>query len=278
MSRLSAAASSNEDDVEMMAPIPVLEPILRKERIEPDKDTIVRDFAYSFDDFLFWNFSPAHEARTSISASEASDELESRDAAMNEQAGFQGAPPWLQSAHDGGLSEEDPASQSHDDELHGRAVALFDFSPEHENEFPLSEGQVIYISSRHGLGWLVAVDMQSGDCGLVPEEYVRLLEEEDEDFVDATEPDKASGKHQPLHGHDSNTSGPHRSNNDNHGAGDEEWVDEPEEMETTTDKPRGPPVQETQKDPKDLTDAERQAIFDAAEREMRLNDARLRDS
>lgn len=62
-----------------------------------------------------------------------------------------------------------------DEEMHGKAVALFDFTREHENELPLTEGQVIYVSYRHGEGWLVAEDPKSGENGLVPEQFVRLL-------------------------------------------------------------------------------------------------------
>lgn len=64
---------------------------------------------------------------------------------------------------------------SPDEEMHGKAVALFDFTREHENELPLSEGQVILVSYRHGQGWLVAEDPKTGESGLVPEEFVRLL-------------------------------------------------------------------------------------------------------
>ena len=64
---------------------------------------------------------------------------------------------------------------SPDEEMHGKAVALFDFTSEHENELPLKEGQVILVSYRHGQGWLVAEDPKTGESGLVPEEFVRLL-------------------------------------------------------------------------------------------------------
>ncbi|KAL4910921.1 hypothetical protein BDW74DRAFT_172377 [Aspergillus multicolor] len=62
-----------------------------------------------------------------------------------------------------------------DEEMHGKAVALFDFTREHENELPLTEGQVIFVSYRHGQGWLVAEDPRTGESGLVPEEFVRLV-------------------------------------------------------------------------------------------------------
>lgn len=64
---------------------------------------------------------------------------------------------------------------SPDEEMHGKAVALFDFESENENELPLVEGQVIWVSYRHGQGWLVAMDPRTQESGLVPEEYVRLL-------------------------------------------------------------------------------------------------------
>lgn len=64
---------------------------------------------------------------------------------------------------------------SPDEEMHGKAVALFDFERENENELPLIEGQVIWVSYRHGQGWLVAEDPKTREKGLVPEEYVRML-------------------------------------------------------------------------------------------------------
>jgi hypothetical protein len=64
---------------------------------------------------------------------------------------------------------------SPEEEMHGRAVALFDFARENENELPLTEGQIILVSYRQGEGWLVAQDPRTQESGLVPEEYVRLL-------------------------------------------------------------------------------------------------------
>lgn len=61
-----------------------------------------------------------------------------------------------------------------------RAVALFDFTPENDNEIALTEGQSVWITHRHGQGWLIAEDSELGKNGLVPEEYVDfLIEEED---------------------------------------------------------------------------------------------------
>lgn len=64
---------------------------------------------------------------------------------------------------------------SPDEEMSGKAVALFDFTPEHHNELGLEEGQIILVSYRQSRGWLVAEDPSSGESGLVPETFVRLL-------------------------------------------------------------------------------------------------------
>jgi len=66
---------------------------------------------------------------------------------------------------------------SPDEEMHGTAIALFDFAKENQNELPLKEGQIILVSYRHGDGWLVAEDPLTNESGLVPEEFVRLLRE-----------------------------------------------------------------------------------------------------
>lgn len=93
----------------------------------------------------------------------------------------------LYANHHNSLSSEGSAEESRysrdyqftiaspDEEMHGKAIALFDFQRENENELPLVEGQVILVSYRHGQGWLVAQNPISGESGLVPEEYVRLL-------------------------------------------------------------------------------------------------------
>ncbi|CCG24960.1 Nbp2 h [Candida orthopsilosis Co 90-125] len=77
------------------------------------------------------------------------------------------------------------------DEINCEARAIFDFQPENDNEIGLLEGQVIWISYRHGQGWLVAEDPETGENGLVPEEYVELiglLERTDEREEDVAKP------------------------------------------------------------------------------------------
>ncbi|KAK6340181.1 HOG (high osmolarity glycerol) pathway protein [Orbilia blumenaviensis] len=95
-----------------------------------------------------------------------------------------------------------------DEEMHGKAVALFDFRRENDNELELVEGQVIWVSYRHGQGWLVAEDPRTGESGLVPEEYVRLFKEtpfesSPDEFQPqedpAAEPASAKPKDSPTH-------------------------------------------------------------------------------
>jgi len=75
-----------------------------------------------------------------------------------------------------------------EEEVHGKAVALFNFQREHDNELALVKGQIIWISYRHGQGWLVAEDPKTKQSGLVPEEYVRLLRDDESSIDVAGEP------------------------------------------------------------------------------------------
>lgn len=81
----------------------------------------------------------------------------------------------LHHLHDG--HSHRPTSTSLDESFAGPSLALYNFIPENSNELALREGQIIQVGYRHGQGWLVAMDMESGEQGLVPEEYVRLLSE-----------------------------------------------------------------------------------------------------
>ncbi|CRG88090.1 hypothetical protein PISL3812_05117 [Talaromyces islandicus] len=120
---------------------------------------------------------PAHEGRYSQYASYG----HSNDASMasNDPQYSDGQYIYADDYSDAGQSRYSRDYQfsigSPDEEMHGKAVALFDFTREHENELPLKEGQVILVSYRHGQGWLVAEDPRTGESGLVPEEFVRLV-------------------------------------------------------------------------------------------------------
>lgn len=71
--------------------------------------------------------------------------------------------------------EDMDAMGSQDDGWRGKALTLFDFHRENDNELPFVEGQVLWINYKHGEGWLVAQDPRSGESGLIPEEYVRMV-------------------------------------------------------------------------------------------------------
>lgn len=103
---------------------------------------------------------------------------------LDHDAGYRSESDESSAASSPGYPEEDQSRYSRDyqftitspdEEMHGKAVALFDFERENENELPLVEGQIIWVSYRHGQGWLVAEDPKTQESGLVPEEYVRLL-------------------------------------------------------------------------------------------------------
>ncbi|CCE61229.1 hypothetical protein TPHA_0A01460 [Tetrapisispora phaffii CBS 4417] len=62
-----------------------------------------------------------------------------------------------------------------------KAIALYAFEPENENELELQEGDIIFISYKHGQGWLVAENYDRTHTGLVPEEYISYLDDDDDD-------------------------------------------------------------------------------------------------
>ncbi|EDO19038.1 hypothetical protein Kpol_2000p2 [Vanderwaltozyma polyspora DSM 70294] len=105
-----------------------------------------------------------------------------------------------------------------------RAVALYDFVPENDSELGLEEGDIVFISYKHGQGWLVAENQGRTKTGLVPEEFVSFLED-DEDYEDEDE-DKARPFYltqfitQSINSTSTNT-----SYNEVDGGEDDEWED-----------------------------------------------------
>lgn len=65
---------------------------------------------------------------------------------------------------------------SNDYIVNKRAVALYDFEPENDNELGFKKGDIVFISYRHGQGWLVAENQAKTKTGLVPEEFVSFIE------------------------------------------------------------------------------------------------------
>ena len=58
--------------------------------------------------------------------------------------------------------------------MHDKALAVYDFENENNNELPLKKGQIVWIFRRHSQGWLVAKDPLTHEDGLVPEGYIRF--------------------------------------------------------------------------------------------------------
>lgn len=69
------------------------------------------------------------------------------------------------------------------------AVALYPFVPENSNELSLEPDQHLIINYECGDGWLVAYDPATGQTGLVPSEYIYIVDAEPdvEDFDDDIE-------------------------------------------------------------------------------------------
>lgn len=151
--------------------------------------TEVRDYAYP--DFHPLHYGvPIEELQGSDDDDEFSDDGLDDDQlhgdAYPDSYMRDGGPPWKEDSdlaspvvisHSVGdrISKEYEFSVASADEIHGRAIALFDFIPENDNEVPLREGQTVWVSYRHGQGWLVAEDRVTGETGLVPEEYVQMI-------------------------------------------------------------------------------------------------------
>ncbi|KAK6948862.1 hypothetical protein Daesc_008933 [Daldinia eschscholtzii] len=126
---------------------------------------------------------PLEEERHSINSYQQSSDQQPRNYAEND-TGYRSGSDTSSTSSSPGYRPYDESRYSRDyqftitspdEEMHGKAVALFDFERENENELPLVEGQIIWVSYRHGQGWLVAEDPKTQESGLVPEEYVRLL-------------------------------------------------------------------------------------------------------
>ncbi|TID14797.1 hypothetical protein CANINC_004468 [Pichia inconspicua] len=88
------------------------------------------------------------------------------------------------------LEKNDSNDVDDDDTGLVHAIALYPFVPENSNELSLVPDQHLIINYECGDGWLVAYDPGSGQTGLVPSEYIYIVdvdpvvEEFDDDDVD----------------------------------------------------------------------------------------------
>lgn len=66
--------------------------------------------------------------------------------------------------------------------INKKGIALYDFKNLNDNELPLKKGDLIFINYKHGQGWLVVQRLDdSGEAGLVPEDYVEIMDDEEVD-------------------------------------------------------------------------------------------------
>ncbi|KAH3678946.1 hypothetical protein WICMUC_001314 [Wickerhamomyces mucosus] len=127
------------------------------------------------------------------------------------------------------ISNQKSYNQDDSDEINTKAIALFEFEPENENEIKLIEGQLIWINYRYGQGWLVAQDLNNGETGLIPEEYVQLIfDDDDDDEIKQTNDEEIEEPKQVQLfsiGNDFQISNNNNENFDN----EDDWTDEEEE-------------------------------------------------
>ncbi len=176
----TASAPRNQTNGQQISPLQDNDAYSDSQSGEPLIETSIRDYAYPESHPL--HYGPMYDNDEYPYYNDAPDE---RGLPRSFVFGDDG-PPWKEdadlvspviTAHEIGdrISKEYAFSVASADEIHGRAVALFDFKPENDNEVALKEGQIIWVSYRHGRGWLVAEDPTTGETGLVPEEYVQLV-------------------------------------------------------------------------------------------------------
>lgn len=95
-------------------------------------------------------------------------------------------PPSAVSENASEQEDNDVSASGSTNDIYRKAIALFDFEPENANEAALVEGQIVWICYRHGQGWLVAENLDTGETGLVPEEYVQVIpDDNDNGWYDA---------------------------------------------------------------------------------------------
>ncbi|KAJ2331418.1 HOG (high osmolarity glycerol) pathway protein [Coemansia sp. RSA 2673] len=132
----------NMDRVNFMRGFAVIEPI-------------IRDFAYPPED-------PRHEGKYAAAAVEEDGGCgNDLDPWSSSESGGPGA-----LADDGGIGAT----------ILGKARALYDFEAENPTELAFAENDTLYITYKQCDGWLVGY--KGNQVGLIPENYVELLESE----------------------------------------------------------------------------------------------------
>ncbi|KAM0788646.1 hypothetical protein ACM66B_002748 [Microbotryomycetes sp. NB124-2] len=155
---------------------------------------IVRDFAFPRDDPRFEGRPhPDESKRASVAAYQDDDD---------EPASSSGFTWGFVTSHQADVIEQGGSEQPREDEqsseefafddlgefVPGVYEALYDFAPELETEMSIQAGEIVTVISRQCAGWVQAGRIQNGqvtgEIGLVPENYLQLL-----DPVDVDEPE-----------------------------------------------------------------------------------------
>ncbi|KAJ4387899.1 hypothetical protein N0V93_008502 [Gnomoniopsis smithogilvyi] len=89
--------------------------------------------------------------------------------------------------------DDDDDDDDNNNDLRCKAVAMSDFDPRDEkHKLRLTCGQIVWISHRHGKGWLVAENINTQESGLVPEKHVCFVR--DMKLDDGASPQIEEGK------------------------------------------------------------------------------------
>ncbi|RIA95659.1 hypothetical protein C1645_756964 [Glomus cerebriforme] len=81
--------------------------------------------------------------------------------------------------HWGQIIPEEEEEEEDNEYMNRRARALYDFTAENSSELSFQEGDILLVQNRQYDGWLMA--SLGEETGLVPENYVKILGEDEED-------------------------------------------------------------------------------------------------
>ncbi|KAK4055799.1 hypothetical protein OIV83_000346 [Microbotryomycetes sp. JL201] len=169
-------------------------------------DLIVRDFAFPRDD-------PRFSGKPHPDEMNRTNEPDSAYAADedDEPASSSGFSWGFVTSHQADIIKEGDYEQRDDEQsseeltfddlgefVPGVYEALYDFAPELETEMPIQAGEIVTVISRQCAGWVQAGRVQdgqvTGEIGLVPENYLQLIDAVDQDEQEheiVTEPESA---------------------------------------------------------------------------------------
>ncbi|PVU91271.1 hypothetical protein BB560_000258 [Smittium megazygosporum] len=84
------------------------------------------------------------------------------------------APPKAESVSND-QNDDWPEEEDLEQQILGKAEALYDFVGENEGELNFSKGDILILTRRNAGGWIVGY--KGDEIGLVPENFVKLLKD-----------------------------------------------------------------------------------------------------